>query len=183
MNTKTIIHWALCLVAILTLAACSKKNEPQSKSEGEYDIIELNPIYLYVEVQDPSGVDLINPHHPNSITKQPVRIVVKGKTFELDNKAIRRELRYYMPEWYGIYYEAPKEEGKLWRLVIGEFDGAEEGVQEVTLDWGDGTSNQLRYNNAVHYKGIGFPDIDLHFYLDGKEVPSDTFRITKQVPD
>lgn len=106
MNTTTIRHWAWSLIVLLIFTACCKKNEPAPEQEHyEFD---FSPIYLHVEVEDESGRDLVDPKHPHTITKQAVNIVVKGQSFELSDKPIRKELRYYAPQWYGYIMRLPE---------------------------------------------------------------------------
>lgn len=187
------IGW-LCLSLLLglSLTACDKS---QAKPDDDILIIDYYPIHLYIEVQNAAGEDLVNPKHPESIVGegQVAYAEIEGKRFELvkekgryprNGKDVRSSwevFRAYLPLWWGFTYNEPHKENTPWYLYIGEFDGGEDKVREIKLHWADGKTNTIKYSNKKHFKGSGkMPDIERHFYVDGKEQNRDgKLRITR----
>ncbi|MDO4692033.1 MAG: hypothetical protein Q4A64_04075 [Porphyromonadaceae bacterium] len=172
MNTRVVTFlWArLALLGFVLVAlfACEKE-------KPEEDLIwDIAPVNFSIEVYDATEANLVDPNHQQSITKTPITIEMGGKVYSLKSMEQARlggqsGLRYYMPHFYGFTYAQSHDKERKWLLSFGEFDGAKNHNQEVTLHWGDGQKDVLSYTNQIKWIGKrGEPQITRIFYLNGE---------------
>lgn len=184
MNARVIawlwVRLALIGLALVALFACeNEKQEPE-----EPMLWDIAPINFQIEVYDQAGANLVDPNHPQSITKTPTTIQMGEKVYPLKSLEQARSdaqsgLRYYMPYFYGFTYSNSHITAGKWALSFGEFDGAKNHNQEVTLHWGNGQKDVLSYTNQIKWIGKRRePKITRIFYLNGEALP-DGGRIYK----
>lgn len=163
---------ALALLAVVGgLTACSEDN-------GEDRIWDFAPINLRVSVEDASGNDLLNPNTPGSLAEQSIQVIVREKTYEKDAEAQDvLSSRAYLAVFTGMQTRV-SESGKYY-LEIGEFFGNQNVSNETAvIVWNDGTRDTLSFSNRLSWDGDE-PDIDRHFFLNGKENSDAHFTIVK----
>lgn len=177
MNARVITFlWVrLALVGFSFVALFACKNEKQEPEEPM--LWDIAPINFQIEVYDQAGANLVDPKHPQSITKTSTTIQMGEKVYPLKSlEQARRSgqsgLRYYMPSFHGFTYARSYGKDAKWMLSFGEFDGAQNHNQEVTLHWGNGQKDVLSYTNQIKWTGKrGEPKITRIFYLNGEALP------------
>ncbi|MDO4707649.1 MAG: hypothetical protein Q4A61_04400 [Porphyromonadaceae bacterium] len=177
---KDLILGLLLGLLVFTLSACEKNtNEPKGKNtEDPYGelIVDYMPIIFRIKVVNNSGANLIEPNHPESITKTNIRIEMDGKVYPLENLANKPEFRAYLAHFYGFYFYQDYLT-KEWEIHFGQFDGGQEMDKTITLHWQDETTNSLRVvNKATWTKELGPHSMKRTFYLDGEKLPKDQWH-------
>lgn len=153
----------LCLLCgVASFVACSNDNEPESGNI----IYDFNPINLIVFVEDAEGNDLLNPATPGSIAEQGIVAFYQDIAYRKDS--VVKQTKDYYARFMGLQ-TGVNESGRYY-LTVGEFDGSE-NVQDakVTIDWNDGTKDELSYSNKITYNQKGEATVDRAFYLNGAQ--------------
>ena len=150
-------------------------------SDDEEWIIDYNPVYFVVSVENAHGDNLLNPAVEGNIIGDNNYIVVDGNQEAVQSgwywiDEPMASSRAYKPTWFGAYIASsmnysldgnPDDN----RIYIGEFDGGYNGEQSATLTL-SGRSYTLSFTNSTHLL-----DVERHFYLDGVEQESGNYTI------
>ena len=85
----------------------------------------------------------------------------------------------YMPFFHGLqlskYYQS-----NTFVLKFGELDGAKSySNEELTILWGDGTSDKIKFNRKFRWRFNGDPDSSEEWFLNGTKVSGKTIKIVK----
>lgn len=151
---------AICLVCSLTLlTACDKEEE-------DYVFWDFPPVNVFVFVEDADGNDLLNVENEGHLLGQEIKATFRGEEYKLN--ATVAETRYYMPFHYGLrlLYD---EYGRYY-LYFGELAGEDLcDNEELTVYWGDGSSDVVTVYNRLEWKSKNDPEITRRFYLNGEE--------------
>lgn len=155
---------------VIVLSGCKGNEE-----EEEIWIVDWNPVIVYVYAEDAHGNDLIKSDMPD------MTISFKGKTYPVKPQK-EVEGRYYLPTFYGFYFQEASEYSKdpvaKNRLVFGEIDGALDMDEDMILTWPDGTTNTIHYHCSDH-KDQQHATCNRWWKLDGKEHKDCHFKFIK----
>lgn len=169
--------FALTAVAVtLLMAGCNKEliEEPIK----ERWIIDWVPVNLNIEAVDASGNSIISPEMPG------MTATFKGETYTVKEYIepygiVRNDIptKAYYARMKGLLARKYDEvEGKpVYRLVFGEFDGAEDMDEDIVLKWPDGSQDVIQYHCSDH---TNRPPITCNrwFKLNGKDHEGNTFK-------
>lgn len=154
--------FSLCLLCGIT--ACSNE-----KIEEDWDI---NPINLYVFVQDAGGTDLLDPNKPDNITNKGIKAIYNNKEYNVKNTVSR----YYNATMNGL--QLVKMDGR-YALKFGEFKGEIDYHSEtVIIDWNDGTKDTFSFDSEFTWKNKK-PNMKTTFFLNGEEIKETFYTIVK----
>lgn len=151
------IKWmSIILLAVMPfVSACDNGIEDR--------VWDFDPIVLSIEVVDAQGNDLLNPNTAGNISEKKITATIDGKTYT-NNYATSR---YYLPNLFGL--KTQKGPNGKYQLLIGEFDATKNiGNYAITIDWGDGTTDEFSYSNNLSWDQDN-PIFDRHFFQNGKE--------------
>lgn len=142
-------------------------------------IWDIGPVVVNVVVADVNGVDLLNPENQNSLDTSGIKVLYNGKEYEC-NKLVSEVLtRAYMPHFYGLQINKYSYHNS-YILSFGELDGAKSySNEEVTIFWGDGTSDKIKFNRKFRWKLNGDPKSSEEWFLNGKKVSDHLIKIVK----
>lgn len=180
----------------LLILGCEKNNEngsiipPYNGENGEGNnipgngeddpsyndwLVDYNPIQFVITVCDAEGNDLLNSTTPNALSLADIKMLYNGEIYTLNNEEVAT--RAYMPTFYGLKLVGSEVRRELW---IGEFAGDEffDNI-DITIDWGDGTSNTITLYNKIVAPFDGETHIDRRFYLDGEQIESSKILFTR----
>lgn len=208
---KTFLSRFFCIFAAIAMTVsftgCSS-SEDDGPEEGV--IWDIAGVGLTIEIVDSKGVNLLDTTRTDNVLNDKFYMLFNGKQYDLSHTVYNEYLDRYeeflkwvaeqnnaksrallvtfdglqlMPimkisdDTYGA--QAPT---SCFRLTFGAFHGDSNFDHTMTLVWPEkNISHELRINNKFKWKNHE-PDIDRHFYLDGKEVghssPSGIIRIT-----
>ncbi|MBQ5727120.1 MAG: hypothetical protein IIV58_06630 [Alistipes sp.] len=138
-------------------------------------LVDYNPIQFVIMVCDAEGNDLLNSSTPNALSLADIKMLYNGEIYTLNNEEVAT--RAYMPTFYGLKLVGSEVRRELW---IGEFAGDEffDNI-DITIDWGDGTSNTITLYNKIVAPFDGETHIDRRFYLDGEQIESSKILFTR----
>ena len=154
-------------------------------NDDDFLILDYSPVEYEILVVNAAGDNLLDDSTPGNILGSEMYIELAGERYEVNYGRPDEPTfpypsltRAYIPVWYGAFispYSYPyphlPERGK--RLYIGEFPG--DATAEIKFKlYLDGHSYEISYHN----KEINGLDVDRHYYLDGKEIPSSSFTLT-----
>ncbi|MDD2584982.1 MAG: hypothetical protein WCR61_05650 [Bacteroidales bacterium] len=147
---------------------------------GDGTIWDINPVVVTVVVTDVNGVDLLNPDNQNSLDTSGIKAFYNGKEYEC-NKLSAPEVatKAYLPHFYGLKIDKNRIYSTYF-LSFGELDGAKSySNEEVTIFWGDGSSDKIKFNRKFRWKLNGDPKSSEEWFLNGKKVPDKLIKIVK----
>lgn len=192
MKKTFLAGFALALCALLT-GACSSSND----DDGGDDIIwDFAPIVLQIQITDAAGHDMLDPLNNSNLLGR-ISVTYKGVTYgpmkEVED-VYGSGSRAYAPFFYGLllgqwYDQEWQRQG--YYLEFGEFDGAKNGEEEMTLSLEPMVFNgleeegagevvtqtfRLSFTNQLTWKSKREPVVSRHFFLDGAEHGGPTYR-------
>lgn len=179
----------LAAVALLT-GACSSSSNDNDDDGGI--IWDFAPIDYYIQVENTAGEDMLDYQSGNSLVHR-LSVTYQGETYGpmTEDEYYQAQTRYYAPHFYGLMlrqrYDSEMHGPAGYYLCFGEFDGAVDGENEVTLKLArtsadgqpDGAVAQtlrLSFTNRLTWKSSREPIVNRHFFLDGVENGGPTFR-------
>lgn len=157
----------LLILVISTLLSCSRYED------GNCDIIlDIYPVDISFCIKNVMGYDLLNSATDGNITQNEIKVIYDGKEYPRDKDM--SQTRASLAVFRGLY---TSKYGNDNILTFGEFDGAKDHNKSFTIDWGDGTKDEilfthifeLRHNNPKSYTEV---------YLNRKKVEG-VFTIIK----
>lgn len=156
------------LLFALILTGCSKNND---------DVIwDIYPVVLFIQVSDASGGDLLDAENPNNILSDSIKAIYDGKEYPLN---LNTDTKAYMPQFYGLRKGFTQTTDGRYYIEFGELEGAASyDYQQIIIDWGNGTQNEIGFTRKFRWKK-GNPDVEKHFFQDGKEVSDMPFVFIK----
>lgn len=158
-------------ILALTLLSCDK-------SINDRVIWDIFPVVVTLQVTDANGNDLLNPDNPNSYVTDSIKAVYNGKEYICKKGISNVNTKAYLAQFYGL--RLIKRQLGTYVLCFGEFDGAKSySNEEVTVFWGDGTSDKVKFSRKFRMNSSGDPDISEDWYLNGAKVPNKAIKIIK----
>lgn len=175
MKAKKFLNFCLCFfISLPFITACS-----ESEDESYGIIGDFTPIEFYIYVQDTQGNDLLNPQTEGNILGQEIKAVYHGKEYPLN--ATYPDTRVYLASSNGL--QLLFTEG-YYLLCFGELQGESTYNDEtITLYWGDGSSDIIRFSSRLQWKSPTEPEFDRQFFLNDVKHDNTTFVITRQPSD
>ena len=141
------------LLSVFAFVACSKEEEQPQEMSWEVD---FTPITMWVYVHDANGVDLLDPQSESGIDLENIFLEFEGETYtvkghtDFDNYVYYSTTRYLASYFDGIALRHPKDSDYC--LYIGYWNSdAKRHYTEMTLHWGDGTSDKLGFTSDYDY--------------------------------
>ena len=161
------------LFAILAIGLSSCDLIPEGK------IWDIAPVVYIVEVTNAGGVDLLNQENPNAIDTSLIKAVYRGVEYKCSIDPYIASTKAYLPRFHGLqlskYYQS-----NIFVLRFGELDGAKSySNEELTILWGDGTSDKIKFNRKFRWKINGDPDSSEEWFLNGTKVSGKVIKIIK----
>lgn len=143
--THTLYSLFISLLCVAGLTAC----DDSDNGGGDDMIWDFAPIELHIAVQDAQGNDLLNPETPGNISKQGIKAIYNGKTYEKDAPVI--QTKDYLAHFNGL--QTMKFETGKYFLTFGEFNGDDTFDNEkVIIDWNDGTQDVITFSSKLTWK-------------------------------
>lgn len=180
------------LAAGCLFAGCDKEEN------GEDLIWDFATFSVGFYVQDAAtGADLLDPASPSNILGQPIAVTYAGNRYELDpsqatdfyrHKSVLTRALPTMPLDLRLHhsYSLKEENGEMkkvyrnYRLDFGEFTPCSDWHnQEFTIDWGDGSSNTVRFDCYIVWKSSTEPNVLHPIWFDGKQQTEWTMTLRK----
>lgn len=148
---------------------------------GDRKIWDISPVVYIVQVVNSNGVDLLNPDNPNSIAASGIKVQYNGKEYECNKDQSTLITKAYMPQFYGLKVaKNPYVTNGIFILTFGELDGAKSySNEEITIFWGDGSSDKVKFNRKFRWKINGDSDISEEWFLNGNKVAGPAIRVVK----
>lgn len=164
------VKYLLLGIMALGLLSCDKND----------DIVwDINPVVVTLNVVDAKGVDILNPENSNSIPLSGVKAFYNGVEYECSTELMAVSTKAYLPHFYGLRAMKNTYNGSYY-LQFGELEGAKSYLnEEVTISWGDGTSDKIKFNRKFRWKSNGDPEAHQEWFLNGTKVPNSSIRIVK----
>lgn len=165
----------MAVLSLVMLSSCDRDDFYDDDPRCEWD---ASPIYFRFLLEDEEGNNLLDRDYKGNWLDKPIEIRMKKKTYEM-TIVEPRDTRYVPARWYGLYVIKNKRGDAL--LYFGEFDRAyDRDDTEFVIDWGDGTTDKVMFNNRVKYK-FGVPTITTNSYFNGDKFDDyDVVRVVKQ---
>ncbi len=158
-------------IMALTLLSCEKIN-----NDGK--VWDIYPVVVTVQVVNTGGTDLLNPDNQNSLDSSIIKAVYKGLEYKCNKGLAQANTKAYLPHFYGLRMQK-NPIGKYF-LLFGEFDGAKSYTnEEVTIFWGDGSSDKIKFNRKFRWKSNGDPSVSQEWFLNGNKVTGSLVKIVK----
>lgn len=176
----------LPLTIVLVLATSCDKEETEEPAIWDFACYSAR----FFVLDSATGANLLDPDAGHNILDQPIAVVYKGVRYEVeeaqDIEVPMTDTRFYMPKplalrWFSYIYQYiggrwEEVEGK-YCLEFGEFTPEDDWHgEEFTIEWGDGTSNTVRFDLYIIWRHVNDPDVFTPLWLDG--VPHDGWSIT-----
>ncbi len=169
MKTKYLLIGIMALV----LLSCDKK------IINDHKIWDIYPVVVRVQVVNANGIDLLNPDNNNSIAASGIKAVYNGKEYECNKNVSVVNTKAYMPHFYGLQMNKNTNDG-TYILLFGEFNGAKSySNEEVTIFWGDGSSDKIKFSRQFRWRLNGDPEVSQEWLLNGNKVSSSIIKIVK----
>jgi len=167
MKAKSLLFGILAL----TLLSCDK-------SINDRVIWDIFPVVVTLQVTNANGIDLLNPDNQNSYAADSIKAVYSGKEYKCNKVISFANTKAYLAQFYGL--RMIKNQFGTYILCFGEFDGAKSySNEEVTVFWGDGTSDKVKFSRKFRMNSSGDPEISEDWYLNGVKVPNKAIKIIK----
>ncbi len=142
-------------------------------------IWDISPVVVNVQVTDANGVDLLNPDNQNSFEASGIKAIYKGIEYECNKNASEVNTKAYMPHFYGLQISKDINNG-IYILKFGELDGAKSYFnEEVTIFWGNGSSDIIKFNRKFRWKLNGDPESSEEWFINGNKVSGRIIKIVK----
>ncbi len=158
---KKITIYTLLILFIGTLFGC--------KDDLIWDI---SPVNISFKVCDEAGNDLLDSATEGNILENDIKVIYDDISYPRD--VDMRKTRYYSATLSGLK-TAELDDHNV--LTFGEFDGASNYSKTFTVDWGDGTTDEIKFDNQFKMKR-NKPKKNTDIYLNSKKV-SGLFTIIK----
>ena len=136
------------------------------------DFYEMLPIwefygqYINFTVTDSKGNDLLNPEYSGNILKNDIAITYDNQTFK--NSDIKLRVDVLKPL---AIRESYSQNLKKHLLTFGEFEPSGKSKNKTfTIDWGDGTSDVVKFDLYVEWPNMYTPIVHEKLYLNEEEV-------------
>lgn len=121
---------------------------------------------------------MLNSDNQNALAAGSIKAVYKGVEYECNKNQTGVNTKVYIPQFYGL---------KIFKnylgacfLCFGEFNGAKSySNEEVTILWGDGTSDKIKFSRKFRWTHSGDPDISDNWYFNGVKVSDRVIKIIK----
>ena len=114
---------------------------------------------------------MLNPENSGSFKVNEIKALYGGK--EYDCSAIdttRPPTKAYLPRFFGLKIEKNIFRGN-YLLHFGELEGAKSYLnEELTIFWGDGSSDIIKFYRKFRWKLNGDPEISEEWFLNGARV-------------
>jgi len=141
-------------------------------------IWDINPVVVTLQVTNANGIDLLNPDNQNSFAAGNIKAVYNGKEYECNKGISNVNTKAILARFYGLKID--KNYTGTYNLFFGEFDGAKSYTnEEVTILWGDGTSDKIKFSRKFGWTILGDPDISEDWYLNGTKISDRIIKIIK----
>jgi len=141
-------------------------------------IWDISPVVVIVQVANANGIDLLNPDNQNSYAAGSIKAVYNGKEYECNKSISDANTKAYHAQFYGL--KTDKNYVGNYSLFFGEFDGAKSySNEEVTILWGDGSSDKIKFSRKFRWTIFGDPNISEDWYLNGTKVSDGVIKIVK----
>ncbi|MCM1151316.1 MAG: hypothetical protein NC209_06770 [Alistipes sp.] len=129
-----------------------------------------------------TDADLLDPASEHNILGQPIAVVYAGTRYEVvpDESSVAAATRFLMPKPLALrlvrsYTYHEEDDGGLTKtygpycLDFGEWT-PEDGWhgQEFTIEWGDGSSNTVRFDLYIEWKKKNDPAVLAPIWFDGE---------------
>lgn len=164
-------RYLLLGILALTLLSCDK-------TISDRMIWDIYPVVVTLQVTNANGIDLLNPDNQNSYATDSIKAVYNGKEYKCNKGISSANTKTYLAQFYGL--KMIKNQFGTYILCFGEFNGAKSySNEEVTIFWGDGTSDKIKFNRKFRFTSSGDPDISEDWYLNGAKVPDKAIKIIK----
>lgn len=161
------------LLAVLTIGLSSCDLLP----DGE--IWDINPVVFTVEVTNLQGADLLNQDNQNSIDTSKIKALYKGEEYKCGKDPYIAMTKAYLPHFYGLRLSKNRQ-NNAYILQFGELDGAKSYTnEELTIQWGDGTSDKIKFNRKFRWKFNGDPEISEEWFLNDTKLSGKYVKIVK----
>ncbi len=166
------IKYLLLGIMALGLLSCDEINNNRK-------IWDISPVVVTLRVLDANGADLLNPDNNNSIPVSGLKASYKGIEYECNKELSAVSTKAYMPHFYGLKVFKNSYYG-TYILQFGELEGAKSYSNEVvTIFWGDGTSDKIKFNRKFRWKLNGDPDVSEEWFLNGTKVSGNIIRVVR----
>jgi len=157
---KYLFAAALPAMALLGASGCSVIG-------GSDVIYDISPIVPYIYVYDEDGDNLLDPSSDNALNTEAISVTFKGEKY-----SIEAESKAYLPYFFGL--KLSKDMYGNMMLMFGELDGTEDfDNEDLTIVWGDGSSDVITIFNHFRWKSDGSPSITRRFYVNGVQTDSE----------
>lgn len=154
------------LFAAMTMTACAP-SEPDDSiiwDFANHDIV--------IVVKDAEGNNLSDPAFYGNILTDGVTVEFRGKVYPLTEPAIpTRENAAY---WYGF---RPDTFAGVPVLMFGEFQPDGYRNEELTINWGDGSTDVLNFDCYVKWTSKNNPDVVLRISQQGGQTVDGSLKI------
>ncbi len=163
---------AVGLVTGLSAVSCSE-------GVGSSMIWDIAPIVVQVYVNNSDGESLIDPDSqsgPYDLTS----ITAQWRDSTYNVASDEPKTKAYFAAFDGLTLKS--DAYGRWYLCFGELDGEENiNNENLTINWGDGSSDTITIFNKFRWKTNGNPSITRRFYLNGEKQDNDiaVFKLVK----
>lgn len=141
-------------------------------------IWDISPVVVTVQVVNANGIDLLNPDNQNSYAAGNIKAIYNGKEYECNKNVSEANTKAILAQFYGLKMD--KNYVGTYNLFFGEFDGAKSySNEEVTIFWGDGSSDKIKFSRKFRWTIFGDPDISEERFLNGTKVSDRVIKIVK----
>ena len=142
-------------------------------------IWDIAPVVFSVQVLDAGGVDLLNKDNPNSIDTSGIKALYRGVEYKCRNDEYALSTKAYAPQFHGLQLSKNIRTG-VYILRFGELDGAKSySNEELTIYWGDGSSDKIKFNRKFKWRFNGDPDSSEEWFLNDKKVSEGAIKIVR----
>ncbi|WP_302604488.1 hypothetical protein [uncultured Alistipes sp.] len=168
--------FTLCMVAAFALSiGCEKTPEEEM-------IWDFSPFSVSFSVSDAeTGADLLDPDSERNILGQEIAVVYNGARYQVvlpESPDWGPKTRFLMPQPLALRlmrsYTLTEVNGEwrkiygTYRLEFGEFTPVDDWHgQELTMEWGDGSTNAVRFDLYIKWKRVNDPEVLSPIWFDG----------------
>lgn len=183
---KKILLSALALLFLIPFQSCRNEDDPEEPSGPTW--WEFQPYSILIYLGDKTtGASLVDPENANNWLDRDINVEYGGETYSIinpdepyDNSGVGYSTRYIMPMPLGLrlygyrwYYDETSDQYGIDRypfLVFGEFGpDADYRDEDIKINWGDGTSTEMKMNCYVDWTDENNPVVHNSVYIDGVE--------------
>lgn len=171
---------ALCAMAACCLpAGCDKTIED---ARINWDFVNYSVCFSVSDAA--TGADLLDPDSEHNILGRLIEVVYAGERYGIELPAspdsAAAPCANLPMQLSARLYDVPTEEGRVYQLRFGEFSplGDYHG-EEFTIEWGDGSSNTVRFDCYVEWPRANDPHVLRSIWLDDVGQESWWIRLRK----